>query len=83
MWHESPGPEILTGAVYGDDLERLPKKLMNKARQRILDYQKEQLDVVPKLAGDLQRARAELEKRLDASTNLEKLQQAVQLGGSQ
>lgn len=64
--------------VEGDDLERLPEKLMDKARQRIYDFQKEQLDIVQRLAGDLQRAREELDKRLNASSNLEKLQQAVE-----
>jgi len=64
--------------VDGDDLERLPEKLMDKARQRILDYQQDQLTVVTRLAGELQKARDELDKRLDAAANLEKLQPVVE-----
>lgn len=63
--------------VNSDDVEQLPDKMLVKARERIMEWQKDGLNKVREQAQELEKARNELEKRLNANAILAKLEKAV------
>lgn len=59
--------------VVADNVESLPQKMLDKARERIMEWQKEGLDKVRLQAEELEKAKNELQKRFNANNILDKL----------
>jgi len=67
--------------VTDADIERLPLMMLEKCKQRVLEWQKEGLDVVRKQAEELEKARNELDKRLSSNVLLAQLEKRIEVTG--
>ena len=63
--------------IRGEDVERLPGEMMERVRQRILEWQQEGLEKVRKKALELEEVKNEMQKRLDASIGLDKIAEEI------
>jgi hypothetical protein len=55
----------------GDDLEKLPETMMVKAREKVIEWAEAGMADVRKKYEELEKARNELDKRLNAKKNLD------------
>lgn len=67
--HHGHGVDWL--AVSDEDFDALPEKLLDRAKQRVLEYQKEALADLQKKAKELRDAEEELQKRIGLVSQLE------------
>ena len=67
--------------VTDADIERLPLLMLEKAKARVLEWQKDGLDRVRKQAVELEKTRNELDKRLAANTLLAQLEKRIEVAG--
>ena len=75
------GAAISWISVDGDKVEALPSLLLLKAQKRVNEWQIEGLEEVRKQAANLEKAKNELDKRLNS--NIESLVKRVNDAGSQ
>lgn len=74
------GSAVIWLFVAGKDIDELPDKMLAKAEDAVLTWQKEGFEQVKKQLENWQKTRAELDKRLHVNEEFEKLNQKVGKG---